>query len=168
MKIILSLVIIIILFVCSIVTFIVNEILEDTDFTRTILCIFTGCSMMAMFLMIAYLCKPKATEPKAIDVYRDKTTAKQDYPVIGLLSLDDKSETTVYYKKNGRWLADNQDEWDLFFAPIKREGWINVYKGVIENHLPYVGQKVYKSKEEAIRNKCGDYYFTTLKIEWEE
>ena len=96
------------------------------------------------------------------------TDAKQDYPVIGLLSLDDKSETTVYYKKNGHWLADNQDEWDLFFAPIKREGWINVYKGVIENHLPYVGQKVYKSKEEAIRNKCGDYYFTTLKIEWEE
>ena len=96
------------------------------------------------------------------------TDAKQDYPVIGLLSLDDKSETTVYYKKNGRWLADNQDEWDLFFAPIKREGWINVYKGVIENHLPYVGQKVYKSKEEAIRNKCSDYYFTTLKIEWEE
>ena len=96
------------------------------------------------------------------------TDAKQEYPVIGLLSLDDKSETTVYYKKNGRWLADNQDYWDLFFAPIKREGWINVYKGVIENHLPYVGQKVYKSKEEAIRNKCGDYYFTTLKIEWEE
>ena len=96
------------------------------------------------------------------------TDAKQDYPVIGLLSLDDKSETTVYYKKNGRWLADNQDEWDLFFAPTKREGWINIYKGVIENHLPYVGQKVYKSKEEAIRNKCSDCYFTTLKIEWEE
>ena len=96
------------------------------------------------------------------------TDAKQEYPVIGLLSLDDKSETTVYYKKNGRWLADNQDYWDLFFAPIKREGWINVYKGVIENHLPYVGQKVYKSKEEAIKNKCSDYYFTTLKIEWEE
>ena len=96
------------------------------------------------------------------------TDAKQDYPVIGLLSLDDKSETTVYYKKNGRWLADNQDEWDLFFAPTKREGWINIYKGVIENHLPYVGQKVYKSKEEAIKNKCSDYYFTTLKIEWEE
>lgn len=97
------------------------------------------------------------------------TDAKQDYPVIGLLSLDDKSETTVYYKKNGRWLADNQDYWDLFFAPIKREGWINVYKGVIENHLPYVGQKVYKSKEEAIRNKLDDiYYLTTIKIEWEE
>ena len=74
MEIIISLVFIIILFVCSIVTLIENEILEDTDFTRTILCIFTGCSMIAMFLIIAYLYKPKA-----IDVYRDKTTLEITY-----------------------------------------------------------------------------------------
>ena len=74
MEIILALVLIIILFVCSIVTLIENEILEDTDFTRTILGIFTGCSMIAMFLIIAYLCKPKA-----IDVYRDKTTLEITY-----------------------------------------------------------------------------------------
>lgn len=74
MEIIISLVFIIILFVCSIVTLIENEILEDTDFTRTILGIFTGCSMIAMFLIIAYLCKPKA-----IDVYRDKTTLEITY-----------------------------------------------------------------------------------------
>ena len=74
MEIIIALVMIIILFVCSIVTLIENEILEDTDFTRTILCIFTGCSMIAMFLIIAYLYKPKA-----IDVYRDKTTLEITY-----------------------------------------------------------------------------------------
>lgn len=74
MEIIIALVFIIILFVCSIVTFIENEILEDTDFTRTILCIFTGCSLIAMLLIIAYLCKPKA-----IDVYRDKTTLEITY-----------------------------------------------------------------------------------------
>ena len=74
MEIIIALVMIIILFVCSIVTLIENEILEDTDFTRTILGIFTGCSMIAMFLIIAYLCRPKA-----IDVYRDKTTLEITY-----------------------------------------------------------------------------------------
>lgn len=68
MEIHLSLLMIIILFVCSLVTLIENEILEDKDFTRTIMGIITGCSMIAMFLMIAYLCKPRA-----IDVYRDKT-----------------------------------------------------------------------------------------------
>ena len=68
MEIHLSLLMIIILFVCSLVILIENEILEDKDFTRTIMGIITGCSMIAMFLMIAYLCKPRA-----IDVYRDKT-----------------------------------------------------------------------------------------------
>ena len=74
MEIIIALVFIIILFVCLIVTFIKNEIFEDTDFTRTILGIFTGCSLIAMLLIIAYLCKPKA-----IDVYRDKTTLEITY-----------------------------------------------------------------------------------------
>lgn len=74
MEIIIALVFIIILFVCSIVTFIKNEIFEDTDFTRTILGIFTGCSLIAMLLIITYLCKPKA-----IDVYRDKTTLEITY-----------------------------------------------------------------------------------------
>ena len=74
MEIIIALVFIIILFICSIVTLIKNEILEDTDFTRTILGIFIGCSMIAIFLIIAYLCKPKA-----IDVYRNKTTLEITY-----------------------------------------------------------------------------------------
>ena len=68
MEIHLSLLMIIIIFVCSLVILIENEILEDKDFTRTIMGIIIGCSMIAMFLMIAYLCKPRA-----IDVYRDKT-----------------------------------------------------------------------------------------------
>ena len=74
MEIIIALVFIIILFVCSIVTFIKNEIFEDTDFTRTILGIFTCCSLIAMLLIIAYLCKPKA-----IDVYQDNTTLEITY-----------------------------------------------------------------------------------------
>ena len=74
MEIHLSLLMIIILFVCSLVTLIENEILEDKDFTRTIMGIIIGCSMIAMFLMIAYLCKPRV-----IDVYRDKTTLEITY-----------------------------------------------------------------------------------------
>lgn len=75
MEIHLSLLMIIILFVCSLVTLIENEILEDKDFTRTIMGIIIGCSMIAMFLMIAYLCKPRA-----IDVYRDKTPPTTTHP----------------------------------------------------------------------------------------
>ena len=94
------------------------------------------------------------------------TDAKQDYPVIGLLSLDDKSETTVYYKKNGRWLADNQDEWDLFFAPIKREGWVNIFK---DEDLPFINGDIYESKDKAEEEAIGEPdYIATIKIEWEE
>ena len=97
------------------------------------------------------------------------TDAKGDEPIVALLYNNIREEENVYtYNREGIFYKDNDSCLDLFFDTNKREGWINVYKGVIENHLPYVGQKVYKSKEEAIKNKCSDYYFTTLKIEWEE
>ena len=94
------------------------------------------------------------------------TDAKQECPVIGLLSLDDKSETTVYYKKNGRWLADNQDYWDLFFDTIKKEGWVNLFK---DEELPFINGDVYKNEEEAKEAAQGESDFiATVKIEWEE
>lgn len=97
------------------------------------------------------------------------TDYKSDYPIIGLVTIEENKELAYNFQKNGRYyFSENKSSLDLFFAPIKREGWVNIYKSVIENNLPNVGQKVYKSKEDAIRNKCGDYYLTTIKIEWEE
>ena len=60
---------------------------------------------------------------------------------------------------------------DLFFAPEKHEGWINIYRG--KDGL-IVGNVVFASKEEAEESKrhcCGftqDLYLKTAKIEWEE
>lgn len=89
MEIHLSLLMIIILFVCSLVTLIENEILEDKDFTRTIMGIIIGCSMIAMFLTIAYLCKPRA-----IDVYRDKTPTPPTPPPTTLTTTTHPTTTT--------------------------------------------------------------------------
>ena len=88
MEIHLSLLMIIILFVCSLVTLIENEILEDKDFTRTIMGIIIGCSMIAMFLMIAYLCKPRV-----IDVYRDKTPTPPTPPTPTTLTTTTNTTT---------------------------------------------------------------------------
>ncbi len=99
------------------------------------------------------------------------TDYKSDYPIIGLLSLDDKSETTVYYKKNGRWLEDGQNYWDLFFAPIKREGWVNIFYNFPKENHDYFCDKIYKTKEDAEKDAKKyniDNYVTTTKIEWEE
>lgn len=90
MEIHLSLLMIIILFVCSLVTLIENEILEDKDFTRTIMGIITGCSMIAMFLMIAYLCKPRV-----IDVYRDKTPTPTTPPTTHTPTPPTPTTTTI-------------------------------------------------------------------------
>ena len=97
------------------------------------------------------------------------TDAKGEEPIIALVYNNIRDEENVYtYNRDGYFYGNNYDCLDLFFVPIKREGWVNIYKGVIESYLPSVGQKVYKSKEEAIRHKCSERYFTTIKIEWEE
>ena len=96
------------------------------------------------------------------------TDMKSEYPLIALITdKKDNSESPFVYTKNGRYFFEETNN-DLFFAPVKREGWINLYKGVVKDYLPSVGQKVYKTKESANLNKRNDNYLTTVKIEWEE
>ena len=70
------------------------------------------------------------------------------------------------FDKNGKWLSLVDSEKDLFFAPEKKEGWINLYK---INSTISPGPRAYDSKEEA-ESAAGDksYYIATIKIEWEE
>ena len=52
--------------------------------------------------------------------------------------------------------------YDLFFAPEKHEGWINLYSGMLNG-------SVFNSKEEAMSTALADNsYVATVKIEWEE
>ena len=55
--------------------------------------------------------------------------------------------------------------YDLFFAPEKHEGYVNVYRNVVYNET-YCG-KIYASKEEA-RKMADAGCIATIKIEWEE
>ena len=66
--------------------------------------------------------------------------------------------STSFYE-DGKYTRDRDDSHlDLFFAPEKHEGWINVYRSVVS--------RIYDS-EEAARKK-GVNAITTIKIEWEE
>ena len=87
-----------------------------------------------------------------------------DYKIVTLVKKNDGEEVLLSYRKSGR--ASYSPDFDLFFAPIKKEGWVNLYKGVVKD-LPSVG-KVYKTKESGKLNKRDDNYLTTVKIEWEE
>lgn len=97
------------------------------------------------------------------------TDAKTDYPIIALVKeqYNDKEELSTF-TKNGLWkLSANRGLNDLFFAPEKHEGWINLYRP--EGLESVYTANVYDSKDEAEYAAQGEEdYLTTVKIEWEE
>ena len=58
---------------------------------------------------------------------------------------------------------------DLFFAPEKHEGWVNICKDAYNNNN-YVGQyRIFESKEAAEKDGKGcKAYIAAVKIEWED
>ena len=92
---------------------------------------------------------------------------KTIYPIIALCFMEDGSERLSSYLPNGKEHVGEDSNDDLFFAPEKHEGWVNLYN---LSEGPYLGS-VYSSKEvaEAMSKKCGLHpYIATIKIEWEE
>ena len=86
--------------------------------------------------------------------------------VVGLTMNNDGTEGLLSWSKQGKSLSLNDSSFDLFFAPEKHIGWINVYRN--NGSHTYVGA-VYDSKEDAEKRKVIDEnYVTTIKIEWEE
>ena len=95
------------------------------------------------------------------------TNAKGDEPIIALLYNKNRDEENVYtYNRDGRFYK-NDSCLDLFFAPIKREGWINVYKSHRCSTRDRIAGDVFPSEKEAKESKIYGY-INTIKIEWEE
>ena len=94
------------------------------------------------------------------------TDAKGDEPIVALLYNKNRDEENVYtYNKDGIFYKDNDSCLDLFFAPIKREGWVNIYKN--NSWRDRIAGDVFPSEKEAKEGKT-IRYITTIKIEWEE
>ena len=94
------------------------------------------------------------------------TDAKGNFPIIALVETYNGNETVLRLKENGYFYNDTENSSDLFFAPVKKEGWINLYR---MNSIISPGPRAYDSKEEA-ESAAGDksYYISTIKIDWEE
>ena len=89
-------------------------------------------------------------------------------PIITLVELPNGSERIVTYTNEGHYyLCEPSKVNDLFFAPEKHEGWLNIYRS--ESGF-YLRGNPYKSKEEADEVARANYknFCTTVKIEWEE
>ena len=92
------------------------------------------------------------------------TDARGQYPIVALVeALDDGNESAFSYTKDGRFYPNEEHIYDLFFAPEKHEGWVNVYR--TQGKLGCVF--IYDSEKEARRNG-GETAIATVKIEWEE
>ena len=94
-----------------------------------------------------------------------------NFPIVALIECKDKEET-FYYTAKGYWNScEIESKIDLFFAPEKHEGWINIYFG---KDGPISGNIIFNSKEEAEESSrhCNsftkDLYITSIKIEWED
>lgn len=89
------------------------------------------------------------------------------YPIVALVEDDEDYERIELYTIDGNWWGKGlRRSLDLFFAPEKKEGWMNLYKrdfGLVK------GGEVYNSEEAAKKVAAGDGdYITTIKVEWEE
>lgn len=87
-----------------------------------------------------------------------------DYPVVALISNED-TEDLLSYTKDGERYTQREDKYDLFFAPEKKTGWINLYdlRGKIVCGVVYASEKAARGQIDP--NKS---YITTIPIEWEE
>ena len=89
------------------------------------------------------------------------------YQVVALVEKDNW-ETVEYYKKNGQYNKGNeQSPYDLMMAPIRHEGWVNIYE---ENGEWKTSEYIFPTEQEARndwpRSPKDPIY--TAKIEWGE
>ena len=96
--------------------------------------------------------------------------AKGYYPIIALVeNFDGTAEIPGSFSREGLYISNTRYN-DLFFAPEKHEGWINIFKGTFANANAYLGEsRIYSSKEIAeSEGRSYSNYLSTIKIEWEE
>ena len=90
-------------------------------------------------------------------------------PVVALITIPNGTEVIKTYWENGietQGYTDNPN--DLFFKPVKRIGWINIYNP--PNSLcNYISSDIYSDKESAKKGAIKDNsYIGAIQIEFED
>ena len=95
------------------------------------------------------------------------TDFQSEKPIIGLVKIDENEEGAYNFSEDGRHSLKEdvvEDNLDLFFVPIKKEGWVNIYQ---DNELKW--NSIFDTKEKAEEiGKSLSNYITTVKIKWEQ
>ena len=89
------------------------------------------------------------------------TDAKGNYPIVVLIE-EGGYDNALSYTKDGKLYVGETNDYDLFFAPEKHEGWVNVYRDFDD----MMCGSVFATEEDA---KCkAKTAIATVKIEWKE
>lgn len=95
------------------------------------------------------------------------------FPVLALVMEKSGFENLYTYKTNGHYYENGISNSDLFFAPEKHEGWVNIYKAEVERDIPgylvtwYAGSCIWPTKESA-KTAADPDPVATVKVEWEK
>ena len=128
---------------------------------------------MRFFNLDEYLQKPslKVVTRDGREVRIICTDYKGSQPIIGLVATKEENEEKeiayCFTEKGNQYSPfERKPELDLFFAPIKKEGWVNLFK---DEELTFINGDVYENEKDAKEAAQGESDFiTTVKIEWEE
>ena len=118
---------------------------------------------MKQFNLDEYLANPskKVVTRDGRSVKIHCTNYNSPQPIIA--EIEGSAYSSSFWK-NGRVLSHEDSHSDLFFAPEKREGWVNVYKA---GFTRYTTASIWPTEERA-KARALDGYIETVKIEWEE
>lgn len=126
---------------------------------------------MKPFSLKEYLKNPSrkvvTRDRRAVKIHCTNYDSRQ--PIIAEIEGHDYSRS---FTKDGRYYIDDRNSpYDLFFAPEKKVGWVNIYRGCCG---PITSANVFSSKEEAEEASmhCNGFtqglHLATVKVEWEE
>ena len=90
------------------------------------------------------------------------TDRKHTKPIVACIE-DGCTEVICFYAKDGKVTSNMSTDFDLFFAPEKKEGWINILKN--DSVFPDIYETQDLAKEYGMHRLD---YIDTIKIEWEE
>lgn len=121
---------------------------------------------MKPFSLEEYLKNPSkkvvTRDGRSVRIYCTNFTRAQN-----IIAQIEGNDFSASYRKDGIFINGFESNCDLFFAPEKHEGWINLYKGSLDT---IYGGTVYTSKDKAeeVHPTDDECYVATIKIEWEE
>ena len=130
---------------------------------------------MKQFNLEEYLANPSrkviTRDGRSVRIVCTDRKSKNNFPIIALIEGLDGDEEFLCYPREGKWSTCKNI--DLFFAPEKHEGWVNIYKAGVQKETlgclvtRYVGSSIWPT-EEAAKTAADADDIVTIIIEWEE